>query len=87
MPISENEFNEFRDETWKDKVFEFLKEYRNTPTPAYKAHEISLAIAPANQATADTVRKTEWALEDLAFEGKILKTNIKLNESIYYMLE
>jgi hypothetical protein len=87
LPISEKEFFEFKDETWKDKVFEFLKESRVTPTPAFKAHEIAQAIAPANQATADTDRKTEWALETLVVEGKVLKTRIKLNEYSYYMME
>ena len=87
MPISEKEFFEFKDETWKDKVFEFLKQNRISPTPAFMAREIAIAIAPANQATADTDRKTEWALETLVAEGKILKTRIKINEHSYYMME
>ena len=87
MPISEHEFYEYRDDNWKDKVFKFLNENKETPTPAFEILEISKAIAPSNMVTADASRRTEWALEDLVYENKVVKTKIMMNGNYYYMIK
>jgi len=87
MPISVHEFYEYKDDNWKDKVFKFLNENKETPTPAFEITEITQAIAPANMVTADASRRTEWALEDLVYENKVVKTKIMMNGNYYYMVK
>ena len=88
MPISRNEFFEFEDENWKNRVYDFLKEQKETDTPAYGVGEIAQCLATSfDSKLPDTKRKVECALVDLMIEGKVIRTKIKLNESYYYMLD
>jgi hypothetical protein len=85
MPISEPEFYEYRDDSWKSRVFEFLNEKRESTTPAYDILEIAKDLTQTDTILADTKRKIEWALEDLVTEGKVIKTRIKIDDYYYYM--
>ncbi len=87
MPISLNEFNEFKDDGWKERVFEFLHYHSDSDTPAYNIKEIGQELMASSTVQSDVQRKIEWALEDLVSEGKIIKTRIKLNDYFYYTIE
>jgi hypothetical protein len=88
MPISRNEFFEFEDDNWKNRVYDFLLDQKETETPAYGAIEIARKLSSTfDSKLPDTKRKVEWALVDLMIEGKVIRTRIKLNDSYYYMLD
>ena len=87
MPISRKEFYEFSDENWKNRVYDFLQDKRETETPAYSILEIAKNLSTFDSKLPDTRRKVEWALEDLMFQGKIVRTKIKLNDTFYYIID
>ena len=87
MPISDEEFYEFEDDIWKNRVIEFLTNKRETTTPAYDVPEIAQELARSNSRLPDIRRKIEWALENLVNDGKVVKTQIRINDYYYYMLK
>jgi hypothetical protein len=87
MPISRNEFNEFKDDSWKERIFEFLQYHCDSETPAYNINEIAQELTASSTVQSDIQRKVEWALEDLVNEGKIIKTKIKINDYFYYTID
>ena len=85
MPISENEFYEYEDDSWKNRVFEFLNENRESSTPAFELVEIAKGLTQTDTVPSDIKRKVEWALEDLVTEKKVIRTRIKIDNNFYYM--
>jgi hypothetical protein len=87
MPISRIEFFEFQDDNWKNRVFNFLRDYGDSETPAFGVLEIAQNLSTFDSKLPDTKRMVEWALEDLVTEGKVMKTGVRLNNNYYYMVK